>query len=175
MIKRSMCSAITATATTDCDCVSHGLWTSLFKQEKKTQHIKCQWLFNQKGKNANQTQSLPQRTWALPNALSLTRLQRFRVIVVVIVCSSAGEAAADIITFSSRTWTACVVVLAPALASPARLALELATLPKSIIAMGAAAVSFSLSAPLIAESLLLSSFSTLLPLLLLLLLAPAHR
>ena len=131
-------------------------------------------VIHQKGKNANQTQSLPQRTWALPNALSLTRLQRFRVIVVVVVvvCSSAGEAAADIITFSSRTWTACVLVLAPALASPARLALELATLPKSIIAMGAAAESFSLSAPLIAESLLLSS-STLL--LLLLLLAPAHR
>lgn len=129
-------------------------------------------VIHQKGKNANQTQSLPQRTWALPNALSLTRLQRFRVIVVV-VCSSAGEAAADIITFSSRTWTACVLVLALALAlaSPARLALELAVLPKSIIAMGAAAVSFSLSAPLIAESLLLSSSI----LLLLLLLAPAHR
>jgi hypothetical protein len=127
-------------------------------------------------KNANQTQSLPQRTWALPNALSLTRLHRFRVVVVVVVGSSAGEAAAGIITFSSRTpWTTCVLVLA--LAPPARLALELATLPKSIIAMGAAAVSFSLSAaPLIAESLLLSS-STLLPLLalLLLLLAPAHR
>jgi len=148
------------------------------QEKKRTQHIiKCQWLFNQKErKNANQTQSLPQRTWALPNALSLTRLQRFRVIVVVVVvCSSAGEAAADIITFSSRTWTACVLVLALALAlaPPARLALELATLPKSIIAMGAAAVSFSLSAPLIAESLLLSSSPTLLPLLLLL--APAHR
>jgi hypothetical protein len=67
-------------------------------------------LFNQKlgekpkRKNANQTQSLPQRTWALPNALSLTRLQRFRVIVVVVVMgSSAGEAAAGIITFSFRT------------------------------------------------------------------------
>jgi hypothetical protein len=104
----------------------------------------------------------------------LTRLQRFRVIVVVVVVvegSSAGRAAADIITFSSRTRrTGCVF------APPAELALELATLPKSIIAMGAAAASFSftfsLSAPLIAESLLLSPPTLLL---ILLLLAPAHR
>lgn len=116
--------------------------------------------------NANLTQSLPQRTWALPNALSLTRLQRFRVIG-----SSARTegGAAGIITFSSCTRT--TVVLAP----PPKLALELATLPKSIIAMGAAAAASSLLAPLIAESLLLSSSTLLLLLLLLLLLAPAHR
>jgi len=78
-------------------------------------------------------------------------------------------AEADVVTFSSRARTPGI--LAPELRI-SRVALELAISPKSIIAMGAATVC-SLSALLIAESLLLSLSELLL--LLLLLLAPAHR
>jgi hypothetical protein len=84
-----------------------------------------------------------------------------------------GEEEAGVVkTFSSRARTAGI--LAPGLRISRLAALiELAIPPKSIIAMGAAAVC-SRSAWLIAESLLLSSSSELL-LIVLLLLAPAHR
>jgi hypothetical protein len=82
-------------------------------------------------------------------------------------------AEAGVVTFSSRARTASI--LAPGLRISRLAALGLAISPKSIIAMGAAAVC-SRSAWLIAESLLLSSSSSeLLLILLLLLLAPAHR
>jgi hypothetical protein len=82
-------------------------------------------------------------------------------------------AEAGVITFSSRG-ARSAGILAPGLRTSRLAALELAIPPKSIIAMGAAAVC-SRPAWQTAESLLLSSLSEEPLLILLLLLAPAHR
>jgi hypothetical protein len=87
-----------------------------------------------------------------------------------------GEEEAGVVTtFSPLGARTTGILAAPGLRTSRLAALvELAIPPKSLIAMGAAAVC-SRSAWLIAESLLLSSLSEELLLILLLLLAPAHR